>query len=204
MDHWALTPDGVAYWTTGDVDPPPNATVPVMDSAAPLATRLRGYPGRVMVPPPDLAPFADLPITTVKWPVQSQSGESVGYELAYGASINFSGFNGYGRSTIPPACPQELDYCPESTQAPETFRGFHVGAAEAMVTHSNHAQGPYWLLFWDEAETHMLYQLLILEPLASELDRDANSDSAAVARQLVSLANQFQLVFAPTGTWVAQ
>jgi hypothetical protein len=61
----AMTSAGPAYWTTPDVDPPPEALVPVSDPSAPLAARLRGFPGRVLVPPAGLDPFAGLPLSEV-------------------------------------------------------------------------------------------------------------------------------------------
>jgi hypothetical protein len=168
---------------------------------------LRNFPGTVLVPPSDLAPFKDLPILRLDATGQGIARYAVYYGDLTTGSASVSGL--IGRASFDAAAPRLPDCAPDaaycagpgvgqsSSDAPgvELFRPPDlVNDDPAFETHRVCCNGVFWSLGWYEPNTNMSYTIDLSRNVAMQFggstadgDLPAARAVAALARQLVQL-----------------
>ena len=174
--------------------------------------QLHAFPGQVLVPPRDLAPFAELAVGSA-----SASG-SVGcptapalclarYSIEYGSwergGARLSGafgrwlFDDAGPKS--PACAAGGGYCTETAagrqdQPPgaEHFRDLAVAGAPAVVSHRVCCSGPYWSATWYDRRADVSYRLELSQSVAQPFGIWLTPDNRRAAEHLVEIAAQLE------------
>jgi hypothetical protein len=184
--------------------------------AADLFTELRNFPGVVLVPPADLAPFkalepwrlelnrprAGAPATPgtlrgrylVQYrdpqggPGSAQVGGTLGRD-EFDQTVTTLAMRSFAR------CPADAPYCVENVAgqddaepASELFRGLLVGDQEAVVEHVVCCGGHYWALSWYDAPHDMTYTLVLVGPVADAYSTAIAPDNAEHAAAIVEIA----------------
>ena len=164
---------------------------------------LRSFPGEVLVPPSDLAPFKDLPFLRLDATGQGIARYAVYYgDLTTGVA-SVSGLIGRAAfdSALPhmPDCAAEAAYCAglavgqSAGDSPgvELFRPTNlVGDFPAFATHRVCCNGVFWSVSWYEPGPNMSYTIDLSRNVASQFgSRTAEGDINA-ARAVAALANR--------------
>jgi len=164
---------------------------------------LRTFPGTVLVAPPGLAPFADLPILRIDATGQGIARYAVYYgDLTTGVAT-ISGLTGRDSfdASLPrlPGCTAEATYCAgpgtgqTAADAPgvELFRSPNLVASyPAYATHRVCCNGLFWSLNWYEPGTNMSYTIDLSRNVAAQFGGSAADDDVAAARKVAALATQ--------------
>jgi hypothetical protein len=183
--------------------------------AADLFTELRTFPGVVLVPPAELAPFDALEVGRVEFnrPRPGSTATVRGrYLIQYrdprggSGSAQIGGSMGReelddtlttlaGRSFL--RCPPDAAYCSENVggqdgamPASEVFRGLTVGESPAVVEHVVCCGGHYWSLSWYDAPRDMTYSLVLVGPLADQYGGGIAAENHGVARTIAEVAGR--------------
>lgn len=147
------------------------------------------FPGTVLVPPTDLAPFSSLPLT---W----SGSDGAGYGFTWASSGG--GLARVSASFVPTApmifsrCSPTALYCQENTlgrddgsPSSEVFRGMAVNGKPATVTHVTCCNGLYWMVDWTDDAQGLAYHLEltqdVAQPYGSSIRGDKRQASAVVA-----------------------
>lgn len=182
-------------------------------AAADLFTELRNFPGVVLVPPPDLAPFGDLEPWRVELnrPRAGSTAPLRGrYLVQYRDPARGTGSaqigGTLGRDELDQTltalavrsftrCPADAEYCMENVggqddtaPASEVFRGLLVGDNAAVAEHVICCGGHYWSLSWFDASRDMTYSLILVGPVADAYAGTISPDNAPVAAAIAQVA----------------
>jgi hypothetical protein len=164
---------------------------------------LHSFPGVVIVPPTDLAPFKDLPIMRIDATSQGIARYAVYYGDVTTGVAAISGL--IGRTSFDAAAPRIADCAPDAAYCAgpgvgqpaldppglELFRPEHlVGENPAFATHRVCCSGVYWSLSWYEPATNMSYTIDLSRGVAMEFGGASADDNVAAARAVGALAGQ--------------
>lgn len=187
--------------------------LPAPAYAADLFAELRNFPGVVLVPPADLAPFSGLEPWRVELnrPRAGAVGPLRGrYLVQYRdpqqgtGSVQIGGT--LGRDELDQTlttlsmrsfqrCPADAEYCAENVggqddtaPASEVFRGLMVGDNAAVAEHVVCCGGHYWSLTWFDEARVMTYSLVLVGPVADQYASTITPDNTAVAGEIAEIA----------------
>jgi hypothetical protein len=181
--------------------------------AADLFTELRTFPGVVLVPTADLAPFDALEVGRVEFnrPLPGSTRFVRGrYLIQYRDALGGSGSaqigGSMGREELDQTlttlagrsfrrCPPDAAYCFENVggqdgamPASEVFRGLTVGDGPAVAEHVVCCGGHYWSLSWYDAGRDMTYSLVLVGPLADQYGGGIAAENGKVALTIAEVA----------------
>jgi hypothetical protein len=185
----------------------PRASAPVSRVSVSERVRtndnLRRFPGTVLVPPSDLAPFKDLPVLGVDATGQGIARYAVYYgDLTTGVA-SVSGL--IGRASFDaaaphlPACQPDATYCSgpgagQSAADPPGVELFRepdlVADYPAFATHRVCCNGVFWSLSWYEPNTNMSYTIDMSRNVAAQFGGTVADGDVAAARRVAALASQ--------------
>jgi hypothetical protein len=164
---------------------------------------LHSFPGVVIVPPSDMAPFKDLPVMRIDATSQGIARYAVYYGDVTTGVAAISGL--IGRTTFDAAAPRIADCAPDAAycagpgvgQSPsdppglELFRPEHlVGDNPAFAAHRVCCNGVSWSLSWYEPATNMSYTIDLSRSVALEYGNASADDNVSAARAVGALAGQ--------------
>jgi hypothetical protein len=164
---------------------------------------LRSFPGVVIVPPAQLAPFKDLPIMRIDATSQGIARYAVYYGDVTTGVAAISGL--IGRTSFDAAPPHIADCAPDATYCAgpgvgqsasdppglELFRPAHlVGENPAFATHRVCCSGVYWSLSWYEPSTNMSYTIDLSRNVAIQFGSSSADDNVDAARSVGALAGE--------------
>jgi hypothetical protein len=167
--------------------------------------QLLSYAGTVLIPPQDLAPFANLELSSVTGPGSDCPIDCTPrYSLEFGSwasgGIRLSGATGRRMfdAQRPPACQTETSYCnaspkvaPQTAATAEYFGDVTVGTANpALVLHLICCAGAYWSVSWYSAFTNDSYTLEMSQHVAEAYGTELSPNNRSAAQQLCDLAGQ--------------
>ena len=181
--------------------------------AADLFTELRTFPGVVLVPTAELAPFDALEVGRVEFnrPLPGSTRFVRGrYLIQYRDPLGGSGSaqigGSMGREELDQTlttlagrsfrrCPPDAAYCSENVggqdgamPASELFRGLAVGDSPAVAEHVVCCGGHYWSLSWYDAPRDMTYTLVLVGPLADQYGGGITAENEHVALTIAEVA----------------
>lgn len=166
-------------------------------------TALRSFPGDVLVPPSDLAPFKDLPFLRL-----DATGQGIArYAIYYGdLTTGVASISGLiGRAAFDAAAPHMPDCAPEAAycaaiavgqkagDAPgvEVFRPANlVGDFPSFATHRVCCNGLFWSVSWYEPGPNMSYTIDLSRNVAAQFGSNAADGDVNAARAVAALANR--------------
>ncbi|MCC7370777.1 MAG: hypothetical protein IT306_20315 [Chloroflexi bacterium] len=181
--------------------------------AADLFTELRTFPGVVLLPPPELEPFATLEPWRVELNRPRPGSTSVvrgRYLVQYRDRAGGTGSaqvgGTIGRDELDQTlsamasrsfrrCPADAPYCTENVAgqdgaplASELFRGVQVGDSEAVVEHVVCCGGHYWSLTWYDAPRDSTYTLVLVGPVADLYGTSIAQENVVAAERIAGIA----------------
>ena len=166
-------------------------------------TALRGFPGDVLVPPADLAPFKDLPLLRL-----DATGQGIArYAVYYGdLSTGVASVTGLvGRAAFDSAAPHLPDCAPEATYCAglavgqsagdspgvEVFKSANLVADfPAFAIHRVCCNGVFWSLSWYEPGPNMSYTIDLSRNVAAQFGGNTADGDGNAARAVAALANR--------------
>ena len=168
-----------------------------------LDAGLRNFPGDVLLPPADLAPFADLPFLRLDATSQGIARYAVYYgDLTTGVA-SVSGLIGRASfdAAMPrlPNCAPDAAYCagPGVGQAPgdppgvEVFRAANlVGDFPAFAVHRVCCNGQFWSVSWYESGPNLSYTIDLSRNVAAQYGGNRAESDVNAARAVAALANR--------------
>lgn len=183
--------------------------------AADLFTELRTFPGVVLVPSAELAPFDALEAWRVELNRPRPGSTAIvrgRYLIQYrdpqggAGSAQIGGSAGReeldqtlttlaGRSFR--RCPPDAAYCSENVggqdgamPASEVFRGLTVGDGPAVAEHVVCCGGHYWSLSWYDAARDMTYTLVLVGPVADQYGGAIAAENERAALTIAEIAGR--------------
>ena len=164
---------------------------------------LRSFPGDVLVPPSDLAPFKDLPFLRLDATGQGIARYAVYYgDLTTGVA-SVSGL--IGRAAFDAAAPRLPDCAPESaycaaiatgqkagdTPGVELFRSPNLlGDFPAFAIHRVCCNGRFWSVSWYEPGPNMSYTIDLSRNVAAQFGSNTADGDINAARAVAALASR--------------
>jgi hypothetical protein len=181
--------------------------------AADLFAELRTFPGVVLVPPADLAPFGSLDPWRVELNRPAPGSTAilhgrylVQYRDPRGGTGSAQIGGSMGRDELDQTvmtlatrsftrCPADAPYCAENVggqdgaaPASEVFRGLSVNDGPAVVEHVVCCGGHYWSLTWYDSARDMTYGLVLVGPVADQYGDTIAPENSAAATTIVDVA----------------
>src|SRR5207302_8094954 len=164
---------------------------------------LRNFPGAVLVPPSDLAPFKVLPILRLDATGQGIARYAVYYgDLTTGVA-SVSGLIGRAsfESAAPrlPGCAPEAEYCagPGAGQSTSDSPGLELFRSPGLIAdypafaaHRVCCNGVFWSLSWYQPTTNMSYTIDLSRSVAAQFGTPTADADLASARAVGALASQ--------------
>jgi hypothetical protein len=183
--------------------------------AADLFTELRTFPGVVLLPSTDLAPFNALE----PWRVElnrPRPGSTaivhgrylVQYRDPQGGTGSAQVGGSIGREELDQTlvtlaarsfkrCPADAPYCVENVAgqdgaapASEVFRGLTVNDGQAVVEHVVCCGGHYWSLTWYDLARDMTYTMVLVGPIADRYGTTIAPENEGAAASIAEIAGQ--------------
>lgn len=193
---------------------------PALAESAPAATadlfaELRTFPGVVLLPPRDLAPFDGLEPWRVELnrprpgsTAQIRGRYLVQYRDPAGGAGSAQVGGTMGRDELDQTlvtlaersfrrCPPDAPYCVENVggqddapPASEIFRDVAVADGPAVVEHVVCCGGHYWSLTWYDGHRDMTYGLVLVGPVADRFGTEIAEGNATAAREIAAIAER--------------
>ncbi|MBV9899220.1 MAG: hypothetical protein JO020_34120 [Chloroflexi bacterium] len=167
---------------------------------------LAAFPGVALVPPADLAPFANASVQ-IGVGIDTKSPGGAGYSVDYskdGGTATVSGSLGQAKFTqdtamAQPGCAATAQYCPQyglggrqSGPTGEIFRGIAIRGNPSLVSHVICCADPnLWQFEWYDRGADTSYSVQLSNMFDPQLEKSLGSQNADKVRYFAGLAAQF-------------